>query len=80
MRYGLAEYVAAGPELMRDWEDAWSPNTDPRPPSHPRGAALMAAAVDIAGAATHRRFHGALEAVHEYYLRKRGGPGCDPNR
>ena len=45
--YGLAEYVAAGPELMRDWEDAWSPNTDPRAPSHPRGAALVTAAVEV---------------------------------
>ena len=23
--YGIAEYLAAGPELLRDWEDAWSP-------------------------------------------------------
>jgi hypothetical protein len=36
--YGLAEYLAAGPELLRDWENAWSANTDPQLPSHPRGA------------------------------------------
>ena len=55
--YGLAEYVAAGPELMRAWEDAWSPNTDPRAPSHPRGAALVAAAVEVRQGGSHHRCH-----------------------
>jgi tetratricopeptide (TPR) repeat protein len=77
--YGLAEYLAAGPELMRDWENAWSPNTNPCLPSHPRGAALIAAAVDIrrGGYASPlpRRL---LEEVHDYYLRKRGGSRLRP--
>ena len=72
--YGLAEYLAAGPELLRDWENAWSPNTDPGLPSHPRGAALIAAAVDIRrGGYASPLPRSLLEEVHEYYLRKRGG-------
>jgi hypothetical protein len=72
--YGLAEYVAAGPELMRDWENAWGPNTDPRAPSHPRGAALVTAAVEVRrGGYTSSLPRKVLEAVHDYYLRERGG-------
>jgi tetratricopeptide (TPR) repeat protein len=71
--YGLAEYLAAGPELLRDWENAWSPNTDPRAPSHPRGAALIAAAVDMRrGGYASPLPRGVLEEVHDYYLSKRG--------
>ncbi|MGW6892075.1 tetratricopeptide repeat protein [Streptomyces chartreusis] len=72
--YGIAEYIAAGPDLLRNWQDAWSPNTDPDAPTHPRAAALIAAAVDIrrAGhtAPLPRRL---LEATHEHYLTQRGG-------
>lgn len=77
--YGLAEYLAAGPELLRDWENAWSANTDPRLPSHPRGAALIAAAVDIrrCGYASPLP-RGLLEQVHNHYLRKRGGSRLRP--
>ncbi|HWG63350.1 MAG TPA: tetratricopeptide repeat protein [Streptosporangiaceae bacterium] len=72
--YGLAEYVAAGPELVRDWENAWGPNTDPRAPSHPRGAALVTAAVEVRrGGYTSPLPREVLEAVHDYYLRERGG-------
>jgi tetratricopeptide (TPR) repeat protein len=72
--YGLAEYAAAGPELMRDWEDAWSPNTDPRAPSHPRGAALVTAAVEVRrGGYASPLPREVLEAVHDHYLRERGG-------
>src|SRR4030095_14355259 len=38
--FGIAETLAAGPELLRDWRNAWAPG------SHPRGAALVAAAFD----------------------------------
>ncbi|MGH3880994.1 MAG: tetratricopeptide repeat protein [Actinophytocola sp.] len=38
--FGLAELLADGPELARDWHNAW------RPGGHPHGAALVAAAVD----------------------------------
>jgi tetratricopeptide (TPR) repeat protein len=72
--YGLAEYLAAGPELLRDWEDAWGPNTDPQRPSHPRAAALIAAAIDIRrGGYTSPLPRGLLEQVHGNYLQERGG-------
>ncbi|MGI8335082.1 tetratricopeptide repeat protein [Actinomadura scrupuli] len=72
--YGIAEYIAAGPELLRDWENAWSPNTDPHAPSHPRAAALITAAVDLRCAGyTSPLPRGLLEQVHEHYLAERGG-------
>jgi len=72
--YGLAEYVAAGPELMRDWENAWSPNTESRTASHPRGAALVAAAVEVRrGGYMSPLPREVLESVHDHYLRERGG-------
>ncbi|MER5451200.1 tetratricopeptide repeat protein [Streptomyces sp. NPDC002764] len=77
--YGLAEYLAAGPDLLRDWQDAWSPKSDADTPTHPRAAALIAAAVDIrrAGytAPLPRRL---LEATHELYLAQRGGRRLQP--
>jgi tetratricopeptide (TPR) repeat protein len=77
--YGIAEYMAAGPDLLRDWQNAWSPNTDPAAPTQPRAAALIAAAVDIrrAGytAPLPRRL---LEATHEHYLAQRGGRRLQP--
>jgi tetratricopeptide (TPR) repeat protein len=77
--YGVAEYMAAGPELLRDWEDAWSPNTDPRTPSHPRGAALVAAATDLRrGGFTSPLPCRMIEKVHEHYLRERGGARLRP--
>jgi TPR repeat protein len=39
-RYGLAEYLAAGPKLLQEWDDAWAIG------NQPAGAALVAAAVD----------------------------------
>ena len=77
--YGVAEYLAAGPELLRDWEDAWSSNTDPRAPSHPRGAALIAAAIDIRrGGYASPLPRSMLEEVHDHYLRERGGSRLRP--
>jgi tetratricopeptide (TPR) repeat protein len=77
--YGIAEYLAAGPELLRDWENAWSPNTDPRAPSHPRGAALIAAAIDIrrSGYASPLP-RNLLEQVHGHYLSQHGGSRLCP--
>ncbi|WP_405484718.1 tetratricopeptide repeat protein [Streptomyces sp. NBC_00009] len=77
--YGLAEYLAAGPELLRDWHDAWSPNTDPAAPTYPRAAALIAAATDIrrAGHTAPLSRH-LLEATHEHYLAQRGGRRLQP--
>ncbi|WP_225793641.1 tetratricopeptide repeat protein [Streptomyces aculeolatus] len=77
--YGIAECMAAGPDLLRDWQDAWSPNTDPAAPTHPRAAALIAAAIDIRRAGytspVSRRI---LRAVHEHYLNTRGGARLRP--
>ena len=63
--YGIAEYLAAGPELLRDWEDARSSSAGP----HARGAALVAAAIDIRLAGqTSPAARTLVEHVHEYYL------------
>jgi tetratricopeptide (TPR) repeat protein len=78
-KYGVAEYLAAGPELMRDWEDAWSPNTDPRAPSHPRAAAVIAAAIDIRRAGFISPLpRDLVTKVHHHYLQQRGGSRLRP--
>ncbi|MFI9496193.1 hypothetical protein ACIG8K_32230 [Streptomyces halstedii] len=61
--YGVAEYLAAGPTLMEEWQRAQ------RVGGHPRGAALVQASVDLARAG----FSGAvdidaLKDLHEEYL------------
>ncbi|MFB7078813.1 hypothetical protein [Streptomyces sp. NPDC056308] len=61
--YGVAEYLAAGPTLMEEWQRAQ------RVGGHPRGAALVQASVDLA----RTGFGGAvdidvLEDLHEKYL------------
>ena len=67
-QFGLAEYLAAGPQLLADWRDAWAPGT------HPRAAALVLAAVDARRAGIHRPLDLAtLITLHEPYLRDRGG-------
>ena len=63
--YGIAEYIAAGPELLRDWEDARSSSTGP----NARGAALVAAAIDIRRAGhTSPIRRPLIDQVHEFYL------------
>jgi tetratricopeptide (TPR) repeat protein len=66
--YGIAEYLAAGPELLRDMDNAWEAG------ANPRGAALVAAAIDCRRAghvsALPKQL---LEKVHETYLEQRGG-------
>jgi len=72
-RLGVAEYLAAGPQLLADWRDGWAPGT------HPRGAALVAAAVDARRAGYRRGLPpGLLRQVHEHYLLERGGAGLRP--
>lgn len=67
-RFGVAEYVASGPQLLADWQDAWAPGT------HPRAAALVQAAVDARRAGIHRPLPlSVLAQIHEHYLQKRGG-------
>lgn len=70
---GLAEYVACGPQLFKQWEDAWTRGISPR------AAALITAAVDcrragFAGPIPRRL----LEALHENYLYARGGASLMP--
>jgi tetratricopeptide (TPR) repeat protein len=63
--YGIAEYLSAGPELLRDWEDARHSSAGP----NARGAALVAAAIDIRRAGhTSPVSRALLDAVHERYL------------
>lgn len=70
---GVAEYMAAGPQLLTDWLDAWSPG------AHPRGAALVAAAVDARRAGYHRPLElSLLERLHRTYLERRGGAALRP--
>ncbi|MFF3414826.1 tetratricopeptide repeat protein [Streptomyces sp. NPDC002698] len=71
--YGLAEYLAAGPELLGDWLDAWDVA------NHPRAAALVTAAVDCRRAGLTRPLpRSLLESLHEAYLRERGGSRLRP--
>lgn len=63
-RHGLAEHMAAGPELVRDLKDARDTT------SLARGAALVTAAVDLRRAGYHRRVPVAvLKDLHATYLR-----------
>lgn len=72
-RFGVAEILAAGPELVNRFRDAWAPG------QHPRGAALVSAAVDIRRAGLHRPVSlDLLVAAHETYLTARGGADLRP--
>ncbi|GAA0729761.1 hypothetical protein GCM10010199_44320 [Dactylosporangium roseum] len=72
-RFGVAEYIAAGPQLLMDWRDAWSPG------AHPRGAAIVAAAVDVRRAGLHRPISAdLLFELHTPYLEARGGSVLRP--
>jgi hypothetical protein len=66
-RHGIAEQLAAGPDLARELRDGWD--------THARGAALVTAAVDLRRAGCHRPAPlDALRALHESYVR----PGSRP--
>jgi eukaryotic-like serine/threonine-protein kinase len=70
---GVAEYLACGPQLFKQWQDAWIRGISPR------AAALIAAAVDCRRAG----FAGPiprplLNALHEDYLREHGGAALIP--
>ncbi|MEV6849893.1 tetratricopeptide repeat protein [Actinoplanes sp. NPDC051411] len=71
--FGIAETLAAGPELLRDWRNAWAAG------SHPRGAALVAAAVDCrrAGLDDPVPRHMLLD-LHHHYLLTHGGHALRP--
>ncbi len=72
-RFGVAELLAAGPELAEAWHHAWVPG------HHPRGAAVVAAAVDVRRAGYHRPLPvEILQRLHEEYLTRRGGVELRP--
>ncbi|MGW4057792.1 tetratricopeptide repeat protein [Amycolatopsis sp. NPDC004747] len=67
-QFGLAEVLAAGPQLAREWHNAW------RPGAHPRAASLIAAAVDCRRAGMHEPVAiELLRELSEMYLTRRGG-------
>jgi hypothetical protein len=71
--YGIAEYLAAGPELLRDLDNAWDAG------ANPRGAALVAAAIDCRRAGYLSGLpRQLLEKVHEEFLEQRGGQRLRP--
>jgi hypothetical protein len=73
-RYGVAEYLAAGPQLLAAAQNAWAPEG-----RHTRAAALVAAAVDARRAGWHRPLPvGLLRELHEHYLTARGGAMLRP--
>ncbi|WP_233223706.1 tetratricopeptide repeat protein [Amycolatopsis sp. CA-128772] len=80
-KHGLAETMAAGPALLRDWHDAWSatPRAADRIHGDARGAALVSAAVDIRRAGYQRPLElPMLRDLHEVYLADRGGALLHP--
>lgn len=85
-RHGLAEYMAAGPQMLQDLRDARSatPGRIPGDPQHglrggPRAAALITAAIDARRAGYHRPIPlPLLRDVHEAYLRDWGGVTLRP--
>ena len=71
--FGIAEYLASGPQLFTEWENAWSRG------HHPRAAALIAAAVDIRRAGFTAAIPAALlQQAHTFYLKQRGGTRLNP--
>lgn len=74
-QFGIAEYLAAGPQLLARWRDAWAPGT------RPRGAALVLAAIDARRAGIHRPLPlEVLIRAHEPYLLQRGGARLRPEQ
>ncbi|WP_369263514.1 tetratricopeptide repeat protein [Streptomyces sp. R35] len=72
-RYGLAEYLAAGPECLAIWHNAWQSG------GHLRGAALVATAVDARRAGiTVGLPRTLLERLHGYYLQRHRGAALRP--
>ncbi|WP_330275851.1 tetratricopeptide repeat protein [Lentzea sp. NBC_00516] len=72
-RYGVAEYIAAGPQLVQKWRDGWSPGLAPR------GAAMVTAAIDLFRAGMTAAVPvNVLVGLHEVYLQARGGAQLRP--
>ncbi|MFJ9940150.1 tetratricopeptide repeat protein [Streptomyces erythrochromogenes] len=72
-RFGIAEVLAAGPELLAAWHNAWTPG------ANPRGAAVVAAAVDCRRAGLRSPVsRDRLRELHRPYLEGRGGGELQP--
>lgn len=72
--YGVAEFLAAGPQLLTAWQDAWAPEGP-----HVRGAALVSAAVEARRAGWSGSLPVALlRDLHERHLAARGGGRLRP--
>ncbi|GAA2134612.1 tetratricopeptide repeat protein [Actinomadura napierensis] len=71
--YGIAEYLACGPQLLQEWERARIRG------GHPRAAALVAAAVDVRRAGfTAPLPRELLAQLHTGYLDRDGGDRLRP--
>ena len=71
--YGLAEYLAAGPELWQEFRQA------KRSDGSPRGYALVAAAIDLARTGLKGPYPARLlEELHVHYLTAAGGAVLRP--
>ncbi|MEZ0095919.1 tetratricopeptide (TPR) repeat protein [Streptacidiphilus sp. EB129] len=71
--YGIAEYLTAGPELWREWRQASCVG------GAPRGASLVAAAVDLARTGLKGPYpHKLVIGLHEAYLTATGGLRLHP--
>ncbi|MGV9317105.1 tetratricopeptide repeat protein [Streptomyces sp. NPDC003691] len=71
--HGPAEYLAAGPQVLAVWRSA------SRAGGNPRGAALVAAAVDLARTGVDTALPpDAVERLHGHYLDRAGGPALRP--
>ncbi|MFC7305137.1 tetratricopeptide repeat protein [Streptomyces monticola] len=69
----MAEYLASGPQVLSLWKRA------SRVRGNPRGAALVAAAVDLARTGLASAVPAeSLERLHEYYLEEAGGLALRP--
>lgn len=71
--FGVAEYLTAGPKLYNEWRLAWEAG------ANPRGAAVIAAAIDFSRAGLTERIPlDLLEASHDFYLQDAGGQLLGP--
>ncbi|WP_344469601.1 tetratricopeptide repeat protein [Kitasatospora kazusensis] len=72
-RFGVCEVLASGPALLDSWRDGWAPG------ANPRGAALVAAAVDCRRLGLRRPLPQEwLAELHQMYLADRGGEALKP--
>lgn len=73
-RFGVAEVLAAGPQLVEAWHNACAPGVQPR------GAAIVRAAVDVRRSGVHGAIpRQLLEDIHQNYLAKFGGDTLRPD-